>query len=320
MTTTFSTGTGTTAPTVAATVALALTSPASVAPANASTNVGRNISLVVSFSESMSSATTQSAFCLFPSSGTCASNAVSGVFSWTNTGQVLTFDVEGLLDASTTYKLTIANSATDIAGNALTTAWVSTFTTAAASGPDIESAYPFEGQVNVDPTDSLRITFTLAMNTTNTQNAFTLYCVSGGCTVGTVTNYQVAWSGGTTTMTITCSGSCAGSPTGRLFANNSRYRYTVGTGATATAGAGGLSLVKTLDVSFVTSTDAKDTSLSTNQAMPGGAITASGSGWGYTNGATKVEIRWDDWTASATSLATVGAANCSGATFTSLGQ
>jgi uncharacterized repeat protein (TIGR02543 family) len=120
-TSTFTTGTtsDTTPPTVLG-----------VVPNDAATDVALSATVVVTFSEEMDQTATASAFTL--NDGT---TDVVGAISWNVDGDVLTFTPDADLTASTTYTVTVATTAADLAGNTLATEFTSTFATGTSSLP-----------------------------------------------------------------------------------------------------------------------------------------------------------------------------------------
>jgi len=104
----------------------------SVVPVNAATGVAVNGVVTATFSEAMNSATITSA--TFTLAGAAP---VSGVVTLNDAGTMATFNPAADLAVSTAYTATITIGAADVAGNALASAFVWSFTTAAApaAGP-----------------------------------------------------------------------------------------------------------------------------------------------------------------------------------------
>jgi YVTN family beta-propeller protein len=92
----------------------------SVDPANGDTLVSINKSIVITFSEIMDTATARAAFSINPS--------VAGNFTWSG-GTIMTFTLADTLSFSRQYQITIGTGAQDLSGNALASAWNSSFTT-----------------------------------------------------------------------------------------------------------------------------------------------------------------------------------------------
>lgn len=91
----------------------------SVTPQDAAKDVPVDSKVAATFSEEMSKASAQSAFSITP--------VVKGSFSWS--GAVMTFTPTENMTNGTKYTLSITTVAKDLAGNALTTPFSSTFTT-----------------------------------------------------------------------------------------------------------------------------------------------------------------------------------------------
>lgn len=121
---TWSFTTGETADTIAPTVG-------STVPANTDTSVVINRNITATFSEAMDPATITAAAFTVTQGTTLVSGAV------TSAGSVVSFDPTSDLATSATYTVTIATDVKDLAGNALASAYVWSFTTgiAVAAGP-----------------------------------------------------------------------------------------------------------------------------------------------------------------------------------------
>jgi hypothetical protein len=136
----------------------------SVVPSDTATGVAVNTDLSVTFSEAMDQTTlTAATFTLNPGS-------LPGALSWT--GNTVTFNPTADLAGSTTYTATITTGAKDLAGNALATNKVWTFTTVAVAplgpaAPNLASAAGFAviGKTLIDSTPGASsITGDLAMS------------------------------------------------------------------------------------------------------------------------------------------------------------
>ncbi len=99
----------TTAPTIISTI-----------PETNATDVVINTNIVITFSESMDTASVQAAFTIDPQA--------PGDFRWTG-DSVLTYDPTSSLDSNTIYTVTVATAAQDRAGNNLTANYSTSFTT-----------------------------------------------------------------------------------------------------------------------------------------------------------------------------------------------
>lgn len=155
----------------------ATTAPAviSTVPVNGATSVPTNQIVTATFSEAMSSATINAA--TFTLSGPGGA-AVTGAVTYVASGSVATFTPAANLTASTVYTATITTGAMDLAGNALSSNYVWTFTTGINSivtPPTVTSTIPANLATNVPLNQIVSATFNKPMNpaTINT-GTFTL--------------------------------------------------------------------------------------------------------------------------------------------------
>jgi hypothetical protein len=202
----------TTPPTVMATV-----------PANASTNVPFNQAVGATFSEAMNPATINAAtFTLAGPGGT----AVAGLVAYAAIGNTATFTPAALLSPNTTFTATITTGTTDLAGNALASNFVWSFTTGAApdtTPPTVTSTAPLSGATDVPINQAVSVTFSEAMDPlTITTATFQLAGMEGSPVVGTVAYDSINF-----IATLTPSVALTGSTT---------YLATITTGATDLAG------------------------------------------------------------------------------------
>lgn len=96
----------------------------SVGPSGSKVPLGSDV--IIRFSEAMDREATEAAFSIEP--------VVSGRIEWS--GGTMYFNPDGLLLPNTQYSVSIATSATDLAGHSLASAFNSTFRTEGASVPD----------------------------------------------------------------------------------------------------------------------------------------------------------------------------------------
>ena len=125
-TTTTTTTSTTTSTTSTTTTTPADTTPPTVttsSPAPGASSVAPSTSVSVSFSEAMNQSSAQSAFSLVSSGG---GSAVSGSFTWS--GNTMTFTPSTPLSNGVGYTVTVSTGATDSSGNALHSAYTSSFT------------------------------------------------------------------------------------------------------------------------------------------------------------------------------------------------
>ena len=136
----------------------------STIPANAATNVAFNQAVSITFSEAMNPATISSTtFTLAGPGGT----AVAGLVSYATIGNAATFTPAADLAPSTLFTATMTTGATDLAGNALATNYVWTFTTGAApdtTPPTVVSTVPLNAATGVPINQAMSATFSKAMD------------------------------------------------------------------------------------------------------------------------------------------------------------
>jgi hypothetical protein len=192
-------------------------------PANLATNVPLNQVVSATFSKAMNPATISSATFKLTGPGT---TAVTGLVAYAAIGNTLTFTPTANLAPSTLFTATITTGAQDLAGDALASNYVWTFTTGTAlstTAPQLVSTVPVNAATNVPINQAVSATFTKAMNPlTLTTATFTLTGPGGTLVVGTVSYDAINF-----IATFT--------PTDSLTASSS-YSATVTTGATDLAG------------------------------------------------------------------------------------
>jgi hypothetical protein len=195
----------------------------STIPANLATDVPLNQVISATFSKAMNPATINGATFTLTGPGT---TAVSGLVAYAAVGNTLTFTPAANLAPSTLFTATITTGATDLAGNALASNYVWTFTTGtglAAIAPELVSTVPANAATNVPINQAVSATFTEAMNPlTITTATFQLTGPGGTLVAGTVSYDAINF-----IATFT--------PTVALKASSS-YIATVTTGATDMAG------------------------------------------------------------------------------------
>ncbi len=197
----------------------------STIPLNGALGVPINQAVSATFSEAMNPATINGTTLTVTGSGGVA---VAGAITYTAaTGSVATFTPTVSLAYNTTYTATATTGETDLAGNALTSNYVWTFTTAAApdtTPPTVVSTIPANAATGVAINQSVSATFSEAMNCATITSPGTTFTVMGP---------------GTTTIagTVNCTGSIATfTPTALLATNNTLFTATITTAATDLAG------------------------------------------------------------------------------------
>jgi hypothetical protein len=194
----------------------------STIPAGLATGVPLNQIVSATFSTAMNPATINSTTFTLTGPG---ATPVSGLVAYAAVGNSLTFTPTANLAASTTFTATITAGAKNLAGTALASNYVWTFTTGTAPAlvsPEIVSTVPANAATNVPLNQAVSATFTEAMNPlTITTGTFQL-TGPGGAVVGTVSYDAINF-----IATFT--------PTAPLIASSS-YIATITNGATDLAG------------------------------------------------------------------------------------
>ena len=169
----------TTPPTVIATV-----------PVNTATNVAFNQTLSITFSEPMNPATIGSlTFTLAGPGGT----AVAGLVTYATIGNTATFTPAAALAPSTLFAATMTTGATDLAGNAMVSNYVWTFTTGAApdtTPPTVISTTPTSAATDVAVNQSVNATFSKAMNPLTITTATFQLAAPGGALIAATVAYD----------------------------------------------------------------------------------------------------------------------------------
>lgn len=222
-------------------------SVASTSPANAATGVALNPTITITFSEAMdTSSITSSTFKLTTGAGT----AIGGTITTTST--TATFTPTTILNASTTYTITVTNGITDVGGKKLNATTTTTFTTGTevdSSVPSISSTSPADDATRIAINAAVTATFSEAVNSsTVTTSSFSLAPSSGGSNVAATVGY----SGTTATLT----------PSSNL-SNSTLYTATLTTAIQDTAG-NALSTNKIFDFRTISPSAQYDVLFSTN--------------------------------------------------------
>jgi len=132
----------------------------SVVPAHGAEAVGTDTLVEVTFSEAMERTATESAFSLVGAA------PLAGSFAWTGGDTVLTFTPGGPLEAARSHAVTVAASATDVAGNALGTSFVATFVTSATPTP---TSVTGSFVINADAASTSSLAVTLNVTSTGAE-------------------------------------------------------------------------------------------------------------------------------------------------------
>ena len=160
----------------------------STVPTNEATGVPVNQALSATFSVAMDPATIDAATFTVAGPGGVA---ITGVVTYVAAGSVATFTPTANLASSTAYTATITTGAKDLAGTALASNYIWTFTTAAApdtTKPTVVSTIPVNGAVAVPFNQVLSATFSKPMNpATITSTTFTLQGPGATAVAGLVT-------------------------------------------------------------------------------------------------------------------------------------
>ena len=159
----------------------------STVPANGATGVPINQAVSATFSKGMNPLTISAATFTLTGPGT---TAVTGLVTYSGVGNTATFTPAANLLPSTLYTATITTGAKGLAGNALASNFVWTFTTGtvlATTKPIVAVTSPLNGATGVPINQAVSATFSKAMDplTINT-NTFTLSGSGGSSVAGTV--------------------------------------------------------------------------------------------------------------------------------------
>jgi hypothetical protein len=159
----------------------------STIPLNAATGVPLNQIVSATFSTAMDPATINSTTFQLTGPGT---TTVSGLVAYAAVGKTLTFIPAANLAPSTLYTATITSGVQNLAGTAMASNYVWTFTTGAATvitPPQVVSTVPANAATNVALNQNVSATFSKAMNPlTITTATFQLTGPGGSAIAGTV--------------------------------------------------------------------------------------------------------------------------------------
>jgi len=217
-----------------------------VVPANTATGVATNQNIAAVFSKAMDPLTISTATFTLKQGTTVVTGTVSYV------GVTATFRPVGNLAPLTVYTATISTGATDLAGNALATDFVWSFTTVATpdtTPPTVSSTVPADGDTGVAIGGNIAAAFGEAMDTLTISTA--TFTLKQGATVVTGT---VTYAGVTATFR----------PVGNL-APLTTYTATISTGATDLAGN---ALTTDFVWSFITGTTPDTTPPTVSSTVP----------------------------------------------------
>ena len=165
-----------------------------VVPGNGTTGVPFNQAVTATFSEALDPTTINNTTFTLTSPG---GGSVAGLVTYVVTGSIATFTPSADLAPLTTYMATITTGTRDLAGNALVSNYVWSFTTGAApdtTPPTVVAVVPGNGTTRVPFNQAVTATFSEALDPTTINNTtFTLTAPGGGSVAGLVT-YVVAGS------------------------------------------------------------------------------------------------------------------------------
>jgi hypothetical protein len=149
-------------------------------PQKGATDINPSKSVTITFNESMDSGTTVAAFSINP--------AATG--TPTLAGSVMTFQASGGLAENTKYTITIAKTAADLAGNAMTADHVFDFTTGKKSSdvdpPSVVSTSPASGLTGIPLNKKIKVTWSEPVVATTAE---------GGFSTSPATTGTFAWNG-----------------------------------------------------------------------------------------------------------------------------
>ncbi|MGA2281191.1 MAG: Ig-like domain-containing protein [Verrucomicrobiota bacterium] len=156
-----------------------------ILPADNTTGVPINSQLAAIFSKAMNPATITTAnFTLTGPGGT-----VTGTVAYVAASRIATFTPASNLAPGTTYTNTITTGATDLAGNALATNFVWSFTTGASTdttAPTVSSTIPTDTAMGVPINQTINATFSKAMDPATITSANFTVTGPDGTVTGTV--------------------------------------------------------------------------------------------------------------------------------------
>jgi hypothetical protein len=176
--------------TTAAAVVVTPPTVISTIPADGATAVPLNQTVSATFSKAMNPATINAATFKLTGPGT---TAVNGLVAYAAIGNTLTFTPTAKLPASTLFTATITTGAQDLAGDALASDYVWTFTTGAAvvvTPPQLVVTIPANGAINVALNQAVSATFSKAMNPLTITTATFFLTGPGGTLVAGVVSYD----------------------------------------------------------------------------------------------------------------------------------
>lgn len=155
------------------------------APSNTATGVALNANVTATFSELMNAATISSPSATFTlaQSGT----PVTGVVTYS--GMTAVFNPTGNLTATVPYTATVSTGAKDVAGNALATAKVWSFTTGAAAdvvAPTVSSTVPADTDTGIALNANIIASFNELMDATTVTDLSFILAQSGTPVTGVV--------------------------------------------------------------------------------------------------------------------------------------
>jgi len=191
-------------------------------PANAATGVPVSQKIAATFSEAMDSSTINTTTFTLADGTT----PVSGAVTYAAVGTTATFRPSSNLAANTTYTATITTGARDLAGNALASNFVWSFTTGSAldtTPPTVVSTDPANNATGVCINKAINATFSEAMD-------------SGTINTATFTVAGPASAPVTGTVSYDTTGNVATFTPASNLATNTPYTATITTGATDLAG------------------------------------------------------------------------------------
>ena len=195
-----------------------------VSPVNNATNVATNTTVRVTFSEPMDPTTINTTTISLRNTSTSA--VIAATVAYNPATDVATLTPTGPLSNSTNYTLTVTTGVKDIAGNAMTSPFTSSFTVVPppdTTKPTIISRSPADGAIDVATNTVVTVTFSEPMDTTTINAANIKLADSLGTAVAGAVTYNAATNAATFT------------PTSALN-NKAKYTLTVTTGVKDVAG------------------------------------------------------------------------------------
>jgi hypothetical protein len=183
--------------------------------------VNRSIDIQVLFSKAMNQTSvfdggtpTNSAFCMYAATSTCAAGRIAGTARWSGDGRTFVFAPSAALTSNMKYRVAISTQARDTIGIPMEAPYDFVFTTSTSTDgtrASVSQHWPANNGTNLPVSTVIGVDFNEAMDQATTEAAF---CMStgNGCT-GTVVAGVFSWANGYKTLSFKPSSNLANSNT-----------------------------------------------------------------------------------------------------------